>query len=65
MDLQKYIEEEIDHIKKDSFRDVRKTSKSRVRSQKTPVLIDVPIKIEENGEGFTPPSQIRSVIASI
>ena len=59
MDLQKYIEEEIDHIKKDSFRDVRKTSKSRVRSEKTPVLFDVPVKIEENGEGFTPPSQIR------
>ena len=59
MDLQKYIEEEIDHIKKDSFRDVRKTSKSRVRNQKTPVLLDVPVKIEENGGGFTPPSQIR------
>ena len=59
MDLQQYIEEEIDQIKKDSFQDVRKTSKSRVRSQKNPVLIDVPIKIEENGEGFTPPSQIR------
>ena len=62
MDLQKYIEEEIDHIKKESdftFQDVRKTSKSRVRNQKTPVLFDVPVKIEENGEGFTPPSQIR------
>ena len=23
------------------------------------VYFDVPIKIEENGEGFTPPSQIR------
>jgi len=61
VDLQQYIEEEIDQIKKDSFQDVRKTSKSRVRSQKNPVLIDVPIKIEENGEGFTPPSQIRKI----
>ena len=24
-----------------------------------PVYFDVPIKIEENGEGFTPPSEIR------
>jgi len=61
VDLQQYIEEEIDQIKKDSFQDVKKTSKSRVRSQKNPVLIDVPIKIEENGEGFTPPSQIRKI----
>ena len=60
IDLQKYIEEEIENAKKQTQtikneEPVRKQGKQSEDS----LYFDVPIKIEENGEGFTPPSEIR------
>ena len=62
IDLQKYIEEEIEKTKqKDIIKrplPQRKSFKKQT-AFKDPRYFDVPIKIEENGEGFTPPSAIR------
>jgi len=64
IDLQKYIEEEIEKTKqKDIIKrplPQRKSFKKHT-AFKDPRYFDVPIKIEENGEGFTPPSAIRTI----
>ena len=67
IDLQKYIEEEIENAKRtsDSQQQSVVTNNNAQRksfsqsSYKEPKYFDLPIKIEENGEGFTPPSEIR------
>jgi len=65
IDLQRYIEEEIENAKKstDAQKQEELTSRSFENSPSLndPVYFDVPIKIEENGEGFTPPSEIRNI----
>ena len=60
IDLQKYIEEEIENAKKQTqtIKNEEPVRKQRKQSEDS-VYFDVPIKIEENGEGFTPPSEIR------
>ena len=77
MDLQRYIHEEIQNSKDDSYFSASE-SKAEIfednadeivepvfniveefKKPKQPVYFDVPIKIEENGEGFDPPSEIR------
>ena len=58
IDLQKYIEEEIENAKKQTQTQTIKPVERKQRKQDS-VYFDVPIKIEENGEGFTPPSEIR------
>ena len=66
IDLQKYIEEEIENAKRtsDSQQSVVANDNAQRKSftelsYKEPKYFDLPIKIEENGEGFTPPSEIR------
>ena len=66
IDLQKYIEEEIENAKRTSDRHVETQQSSAQRksfnhqtSLNKQTFFDLPIKIEENGEGFTPPSEIR------
>ena len=63
IDLQKYIEEEFENAKKSTSAQKQQELSSRSfensPSLNEPVYFDVPIKIEENGEGFTPPSEIR------
>ena len=61
IDLQKYIEEEIENAKKQTHTIENKEPVERKQRKQTEdsVYFDVPIKIEENGEGFTPPSEIR------
>ena len=77
MDLQRYIHEEIQNSKDDSYfsaseakADIFEDNADEIvepvfniveefNKPKQPVYFDVPIKIEENGEGFDPPSEIR------
>jgi len=65
IDLQKYIEEEIENAKKSTSAQKQQELSSRSFENSPtlnePVYFDVPIKIEENGEGFTPPSEIRNI----
>ena len=58
--MQQYIEAEIENAKRavsNRQSNERKFETSKLTDDAT--YFDVPIKIEENGEGFTPPSQIR------
>lgn len=69
IDLQKYIEEEIEKSKKQSdkaeVRPAQRKSYTYPTNVNEALYFDVPIKIEENGEGFTPPSQIRYVSLNV
>ena len=59
IDLQKYIEEEIENAKKQTQTKSEKAERKQRKQTEDSEFFDVPIKIEENGEGFTPPSEIR------
>ena len=59
IDLQKYIEEEIENAKKQTQTQSQESERKERKPTEDSVYFDVPIKIEENGEGFTPPSEIR------
>ena len=59
IDLQKYIEEEIENAKKQTQTKSEKAERKKRKQTEDSEYFDVPIKIEENGEGFTPPSEIR------
>ena len=59
IDLQKYIEEEIENAKKQSQTQSQEPERNKRKQTEDSVYFDVPIKIEENGEGFTPPTEIR------
>ena len=59
IDLQKYIEEEIENAKKQTQTKSEKAERKKRKQTEESEYFDVPIKIEENGEGFTPPSEIR------
>ena len=59
IDLQKYIEEEIENAKKQTQTNRKEPERKRRKQTEDSIYFDVPIKIEENGEGFTPPTKIR------
>ena len=59
IDLQKYIEKEIENAKKQTQTRSPEPERKKRKQTEDSVYFDVPIKIEENGEGFTPPSEIR------
>merc|ERR1719464_93717 len=61
VDLQKYIEKEIENAKKQTQTKSKGTEIEKKKQTKDSEYFDVPIKIEENGEGFTPPSEIRTI----
>lgn len=80
LDLQRYIHEEIKSAKEDSdfsasishaeiFEDdvngPELSAVEKFNKPKQPIYFDVPIKIEENGEGFDPPSEIRTIFVPI
>jgi len=47
------------------FSVIEEVEEVRDPKQKNPVFYDVPIKIEESGEGFDPPSDIRTIFVPI
>ena len=59
IDLQKYIEKEIENAKKQTQTKSKGAEIEKKKQTEDSEYFDVPIKIEENGEGFTPPSEIR------
>merc|ERR1711971_469850 len=61
IDLQKYIEKEIENAKKQTQTKSKGAEIKKKKQTEVSEYFDVPIKIEENGEGFTPPSEIRTI----